>query len=92
MDATLIDKVQLLLVFGSIIIFSSVLLSSKTICMAYRPFVRYITIALILFAIGELDELFHIDILSIPLTVVAWIIILYALFVKLSSLTLKSDV
>ena len=92
MDTALTDIPQILLASTSIIIFSYVLLSSKTICLAYRPFVQKITIALTLFAITEFGELYHVDIIKTPLTLIAWVIIIYALFVKLSSLTLKSNV
>lgn len=92
MDTAITDIIQILLSLASIVIFSYVLLSSKTVCLAYRSFVQKITIAFILFAITEFGEIYHMETLHTSFTLIAWIIIIYALFTKLSSLTFKNSV
>lgn len=86
MDLPLINILQIFLGFASAILFSYVLISSKPISLEYRPFVKNVTLALFLFSLTEVGELFQAEVIDFPLSLVAWGILIIILFSKLWSI------
>ncbi len=86
MNLQLIDMSQIFFGFASAILFSYVLISSTSVSLAYRPFVRSVTLALFLFSLTEVGELFKVEVIVFPLGLLAWSILIIVLFSKLWSI------
>lgn len=75
-----------ILVFASMILFSFVIISSRSNHLIYRSFMKYIIIALFLFSLSNVADFFNFELIESILSLIALLFLISSMFVKTTSL------
>lgn len=74
-----------ILVFASMLLFSFVIISSRSNHLVYRSFMKYIIIALFLFSLSKVAYFYNFELIESILSLIALLFLISSMFAKTTS-------